>query len=124
MTTARTPVRKQEKRKFEEVEISPIEKAPIVNKQLKRLLREACSLLRSLDTEKIFEYEVTDDVAPGYSDEIENPICILDMVGKVQNGEYESMEELEADVKLMFNNCVQFNGEDSDLGEVGILLCC
>ena len=71
-----------------------------------------------MDYLSIFEHEVTDDIAPGYSDEIDQPICLQDIDSKVQNEEYDGIKDLNEDVDLMLQNCIKYNGETSDLGQV------
>ena len=41
---------------------------------------------------------------------------------KLENDKYASMEAFEADIDLMVNNAILFNGADSEVGKVAVLL--
>ncbi|KER34098.1 hypothetical protein T265_00273 [Opisthorchis viverrini] len=41
---------------------------------------------------------------------------------KLVAGQYHSKYEFADDIRLMFNNCYKYNGEDSDVAKVGKLL--
>lgn len=56
-----------------------------------------------------FTVQVTDDIAPGYSTTITRPMYVKLMREKASGGKYRSLEEMNADAVLMFQNCVKFN---------------
>ena len=102
-------IRKRERIKRDQVRIEEIitkyEINPLNGVFLQRLLEQ----LRSLDKNKIFYLPVDAADAPGYYDEIKNPMDFSKMQQKLKNLEYHSFVEFEQDYQLMLANCLQFN---------------
>lgn len=74
------------------------------------------NILRNLqrkDVYNIFQFPVSDAVAPGYSKIIKHPMDFLTMSLKVEKGEYTSLEQLKSDFVLMCNNAMLYNGPET-----------
>lgn len=73
------------------------------------------------DDYSIFEKEVTDKDAPGYSSVVTNPMDFGKMRTKIETGEYGSGTEaataLYNDFKLVFDNCYLYNDEGNEVTE-------
>lgn len=76
-----------------------------VSKLLDHLLRA----LEKKDPHQFFTWPVTDDIAPGYSSIITNPMDFLTIRQKVDENLYSSLQEFGDDFKLMCENAIKYN---------------
>ena len=78
-------------------------------------------LLHRYDRYSVFAEAVTDEEAPGYSEVVKNPMDFGTMMKKVNSGEYGNGSEAAAafyeDLLLVFDNCRQYNDDDSEVTE-------
>lgn len=65
------------------------------------------------DKEAIFEFPVTDAIAPGYSIIIKNPMDLSTMKEKIDSNEYTNIMEYRDDLILMCENCMTYNKPDT-----------
>jgi len=72
-----------------------------------KIIESSIRFLRKLDPQHIFSMPVTDDIAPGYSQIIFSPMDISTLEKKARI--YESFDEFDSDVCLMYQNCKKFN---------------
>ncbi len=66
-----------------------------------------------------FREPVSDALVPGYSSVIKNPIDLSTMMMKNNGKWYSTRDQLRADVKLMIDNCVLFNGPRHEVTRMG-----
>ncbi|CAK6974228.1 polybromo 1%2C like isoform X2 [Scomber scombrus] len=52
---------------------------------------------------------------PDYYQQIKQPICLQQIRAKMKNGEYESVEQMDADLTLMFENAKRYNMPNSSI---------
>ena len=69
----------------------------------------------------VFRYPVPTTIEK-YYDFIKNPICLNDIREKISSYQYNTADEVLADLDLMVNNCVIFNGANSVLAKNVIAL--
>ncbi|XP_078400427.1 bromodomain-containing protein 7 isoform X2 [Cetorhinus maximus] len=73
-------------------------------------------LLRQLqrkDPNAFFSFPVTDFIAPGYSLIIKHPMDFSSMKEKVKKNEYQDLDELKGDFKMMCENAMTYNRPDT-----------
>jgi len=65
------------------------------------------------DKEGFFQYPVTDQLAPGYSQIITQPMDFSTMKKKINNDEYSNLVEFRTDFELMCDNAMKYNRTDT-----------
>jgi hypothetical protein len=80
-----------------------------LKRQLNIIITAGLNAMKDADPQNLFLNPVTDAIAPGYSKVIKTPICIVAMHEKIEENEYNSIIEWEADVQLLFKNCITYN---------------
>jgi E1A/CREB-binding protein len=53
---------------------------------------------------------------PDYFEIVKEPMDLTLVANKLEDGAYKDMASFERDTKLVFENAILFNGEDSDVG--------
>ena len=69
--------------------------------------------LQKQDRQELFRDPVTDDLAPGYSAIVKNPMDFTTMRKKFTERQYLSWEQLLEDMMLMFDNSMLYNPPDT-----------
>lgn len=76
---------------------------------LARILNEIWKKVSQKDTQKIFAYPVTEDIAPGYFNVVKHPMDLSTIRTKIHDDEYQTLQQFSDDMKLMFTNCLTYN---------------
>lgn len=76
---------------------------------LSKVLHHLVRLLEKKDPSQFFAWPVTDDIAPGYSSIISNPMDFLTIRQKVEENQYTSLQEFGDDFRLMCDNAIKYN---------------
>ncbi|XP_031629666.1 bromodomain-containing protein 7 [Contarinia nasturtii] len=82
-------------------------------KPLSKLLSHLLSLLEKKDPQQFFAWPVSDDIAPGYSNIITNPMDFFTIRSKIEDSKYQTLIEFIDDFKLICMNAIQYNQEDT-----------
>lgn len=76
---------------------------------LSKLLDHLLRALEKKDPHQFFAWPVTDDIAPGYSSIISDPMDFLSIRQKVDDNEYGTLQEFADDFNLMCVNAIKYN---------------
>ncbi|KAJ8917342.1 hypothetical protein NQ315_002364 [Exocentrus adspersus] len=80
---------------------------------LSKGLDHLLGLLEKKDPQNFFAWPVTDNIAPGYSSIITNPMDFSTMRQKIEENQYTHLDEFVADFKLMCTNAMKYNHVDT-----------
>jgi len=80
---------------------------------LKMMLNYLLKNLQNKDVNGFFAFPVTDNIAPGYSLIIRNPMDFSTMAEKIESGDYINVMEFRKDFNLMCNNAMTYNRPDT-----------
>uniref|UniRef100_UPI00398F88FF bromodomain adjacent to zinc finger domain protein 2A-like isoform X2 n=1 Tax=Pristiophorus japonicus TaxID=55135 RepID=UPI00398F88FF len=69
-----------------------------------------------------FLHPVNPRLVPGYRKIIKKPMDFATIRGKLISGKYLSCKEFATDTTLVFDNCVTFNEDDSEVGRAGYVM--
>ncbi|BFZ13297.1 hypothetical protein BsWGS_16335 [Bradybaena similaris] len=80
---------------------------------LKLMLNYLLKVLQNKDVNGFFAFPVTDNIAPGYSSIILQPMDFSTMATKIEAAEYVNVMEFKKDFMLMCNNAMTYNRPDT-----------
>lgn len=80
---------------------------------LSKLLDHLLRSLEKKDPHQFFAWPVTDEIAPGYSSIISDPMDFLSIRQKVDDNEYTTLQEFADDFRLMCDNAIKYNHVDT-----------
>lgn len=101
---------------------APQAAAPAPEAELEGDLRRALAAVEKIKREPSahwFRAPVPKAVAPDYADVIERPMDLGTLAMGIRQGKYGSVGEVYADLRLIWSNCIEYNGEDHDI--VGVM---
>ncbi|XP_065202284.1 bromodomain-containing protein 7 [Planococcus citri] len=76
---------------------------------LQKLLEFIHQAIEKKDTQQFFAWPVTDQIAPGYSLVISQPMDLNSMKRNIENGSYKSLTQYIDDLQLMCRNAMVYN---------------
>ncbi|KAK8882503.1 Bromodomain containing protein 7 [Tritrichomonas musculus] len=76
---------------------------------LGKTLNDIWKKISQKDTQKIFAYPVTEDIAPGYFNVVKHPMDLSTIKAKIHDDEYQTLQQFRDDMNLMFTNCLTYN---------------
>ncbi|XP_066587787.1 bromodomain-containing protein 7 isoform X2 [Prorops nasuta] len=80
---------------------------------LQRLLEHLLRSMEKRDPQQFFAWPVTDNIAPGYSQIITNPMDFSTIKQKIDDNNYQNLNEFVDDFKLMCDNATTYNQPDT-----------
>mmetsp|Transcript_54941 Transcript_54941/g.66171 ORF Transcript_54941/g.66171 Transcript_54941/m.66171 type:complete len:663 (+) Transcript_54941:28-2016(+) len=88
---------------------NPAEDKAFNTRLLQQVIGAAVTAMKNVDPQGLFLNPVTDAIAPGYSTIVKEPMCIKTIETKLATNRYAALGEYERDVRLMFQNCIDYN---------------
>ena len=102
------------------------ENAKIDRSKLDLILNNALEFIWKVESDStvngpnvgLFSSPVTDEIAPGYSSTIKHPMDLSTIEKKISSKSYQTVDEFSKDIKLMLDNCKEYNDPDSVYYEI------
>jgi len=79
----------------------------------RRTLEDIVAQLMKKDRHQVFYFPVTDLIAPGYTDVISKPMDFGTLRRRTQASRYGKWKDFWGDLRLIFDNCMRYNGPDT-----------
>lgn len=102
-------VRKRERIKYDCIKIEQLKTVYELNAFNGIFLQRLLDILRELDKKQIFHQPVRVEEVPTYLEVIKTPMDFSTMQNKIYNMVYNTLDEFQADLKLIIDNCLLFN---------------
>ncbi|KAL4711897.1 hypothetical protein ACJJTC_006066 [Scirpophaga incertulas] len=83
------------------------------------VLHKLLRMLRQRDSSDIFTEPVDLNEVPDYSSVVKHPMDLSTMGKKLDRGEYNTIDDVEADFQLMIENCLTYNNKDTVFYKAG-----
>lgn len=80
---------------------------------LAKLLDNLLKALEKRDPHQFFAWPVTDDIAPGYSSIISQPMDFSTIRQKIEQNNYQILQEFSDDFQLMCDNAIKYNHHET-----------
>eukprot|EP01125_Pyxidicula_operculata_P022502 TRINITY_DN921_c5_g1_i1.p1 TRINITY_DN921_c5_g1~~TRINITY_DN921_c5_g1_i1.p1 ORF type:complete len:123 (-),score=14.41 TRINITY_DN921_c5_g1_i1:40-408(-) len=80
---------------------------------------DSWELINSNKFSEPFQFPVTKEDAEDYEEIIKNPIDLDTIRQRIENGTIATVDQFRNSLKLMFDNCFQYNGPNSILSSWG-----
>ncbi|CAO3618107.1 unnamed protein product [Cunninghamella echinulata] len=105
-------VQKREKQKLERLKRQR-EYIEMVLYPIEYIVKPILNQLMELDKKELFLHPVTVEMAPDYHDIIKQPMCFTDIIEKFHSHEYTTIDEVEADLQLIWSNSKTYNRSET-----------
>lgn len=79
-------------------------------------------MVKALDVSEVFTEPVDQNEVPDYGDIVKHPMDLQTMSEKIDDMKYLTVDDFEADFKLMISNCLAYNSKDTMFYRAGIRL--
>lgn len=112
-------IRKREQRKRELI-VNHSETIALTCFPFLTFLKQVMDTLQAIDTQDIFAEPVSLDDVPDYLDHISKPMDFQTMRKKLDNFEYQTIDQMEDDFNVMVENCLSYNERDTIFFRAGV----
>ena len=100
---------------------------PLSSSSLKVILKKALDLIWRVESDAIvngplvgiFSSPITEDIAPNYLSIIKFPMDLSTLRKRIISNAYKTVQEFEKDLKLIFDNCREYNEPGNILSNIG-----
>lgn len=82
------------------------------------LVKSYLDKLIKLHVCEIFRDPVDEKQYPDYHDIIKTPMCLSQVQRKLKSRKYETLQDLQNDIKLIWSNAIKYNSENSPVGQL------